>query len=73
MTKDNSMSFKYEARKDSPPAPLTPATSDSDDWIRVDPTPISRVRHLNVDEVLARSLPKTVVDRDGARTKSLTT
>jgi len=59
MTKANLIAFKDEAAQDGPRAPVQPATSNSEEWIRIVPTPpLRRARHLDVDAVLARSLPK---------------
>ena len=67
----NLIAFKDKVGQGGSPSPLEPANSDSDDWIGVGPTPLPRGRRLDVDAVLARSLPKTVVNRDEPRTKSL--
>ena len=66
--KANLIAFKDKAGQDGPQSRLEPATPDSDDWIGVGPTPLRRGRRLDVDEVLARSLPKAGVNREGAPT-----
>jgi hypothetical protein len=70
--KANLIAFKDKAGHDGPQSPREHQVLNSDDWIGVGQTPLHRARRLDVDEVLARSLPKTCVNRDGApRSKSL--
>jgi len=45
-------------------APAEPATINSNQWIVVEPIPLRRVQRLDVDAVLARSLPKVLANRD---------
>jgi len=53
-------------------APAEPATINSNQWIVVEPIPLRRVQRLDVDAVLARSLPKALANRDAVpRRKSL--
>ncbi len=66
MMKANLIASKERRGHDGPPSQLEPATSNSDEWISDGSTPLRRIRHLDVDEVLARSLPKVGVNRDGA-------
>ena len=71
MTKANLLAFQDDPAQDRP-APAEPATTNSDQWIVVEPIPLRRVQHLDVDAVLARSLPKALTNRDAApRGKSL--
>ena len=70
------MTKLFLALKDDPardrPAPAEPTNTNPDQWIAVEPIPLRRVQHLDVDAVLARSLPKALVNRDAApRRKSL--
>jgi len=71
MTKANLLALKDDPAQDRP-APAQPTTTNSDKWIVVEPIPVRRVQRLDVDAVLARSLPKALVSRDAApRRKSL--
>jgi hypothetical protein len=71
MTKANLLALKDDTARDRP-APAEPTTTNSDQWIVVEPIPLRRVQRLDVDAVLARSLPKALVNRDAApRRKSL--
>jgi len=58
MAKTNLIAFQDEAPPDATRAPVEPTASNSERWIGVGRAPLRRARHLNVDEVLARSLPK---------------
>lgn len=53
--------LKDEARLESG-APIEVDTSTADEWMRPGPTPPRKVRRLDVDAVLARSLPKALGD-----------
>jgi hypothetical protein len=50
--------FKHEDAPDCPRASTDKSTSNSDEEVCAAPILLRKVRHLNVDEVLARSLPK---------------
>jgi hypothetical protein len=65
MTKVNLLALKNDTAQDFP-APAEPTTTNSDQWIVVEPIPLRRVQHLDVDAVLARSLPKALTNRDAA-------
>ena len=53
-------------------AATEPKTTNSDKWIGVERIPLRRVQRLDVDAVLARSLPKVLANRDAEpRRKSL--
>jgi len=65
MTKANLLALKNDTAQDFP-APAEPTTTNSDQWIVVEPIPLRRVQHLDVDAVLARSLPKALTNRDAA-------
>ena len=63
MTKTNLLALKDDPAQDRP-APAKPTTTNSDKWIVVEPIPVRRVQRLDVDAVLARSLPKVLANRD---------
>ena len=65
MTKANLLALKNDTAPDRP-APPEPRNTNSDQWIVVEPIPLRRVQRLDVDAVLARSLPKALVSRDAA-------
>jgi hypothetical protein len=50
--------FKHEDAPDGPRASTDASTSNTDEEVCDTPIPLRKDRHLNVDEVLARSLPK---------------
>jgi len=71
MTKANLLALKHDTAQDRP-APAEPTNTNSDQWIVVEPIPLRRVQRLDVDAVLARSLPEALANRDAAsRRKSL--
>jgi len=63
MTKTNLLALKDDPAQDRS-APAEPATTNSNQWIVVEPIPLRRVQRLDVDAVLARSLPKVLANRD---------
>jgi hypothetical protein len=65
MTKTNLLAFQDNPAQDNP-APAEPTTTNSHQWVVVEPIPSRRVQHLDVDAVLARSLPKALANRDAA-------
>jgi hypothetical protein len=65
MTKANSLAFQDDTAQDRPAA-AEPTTTNSDKWIGVERIPLRRVQRLDVDAVLARSLPKALANRDAA-------
>jgi hypothetical protein len=71
MTKANLLAFQDDTARNRP-APAEPTTTNSEQWIVVEPIPLRRVQRLDVDAVLARSLPKALANRDAEpRRKSL--
>jgi hypothetical protein len=71
MTKANLLAFKDDTAQDRP-APAESITTSSDKWIGVERIPLRRVQRLDVDAVLARSLPRVLANRDAEpRRKSL--
>jgi hypothetical protein len=71
MTKTNLLTLKDDTAQPRP-APVEPTATNSDKWIGVEPIPLRRVQRLDVDAVLARSLPKALANRDAEpRRKSL--
>lgn len=62
MAQANLKELKDETRQESPRAPIEVGTATSDDWIRSGPAPLRKVQRLDVDAVLARSLPKALSD-----------
>ena len=65
MTKANLLALKNDTAQGFP-APAEPTITNSDHWTVVEPIPLRRVQRLDVDAVLARSLPKALVNRDAA-------
>lgn len=71
MTKVNLHALKDDTGPERP-TPADPPTTHSDKRIVVEPIPLRRVQHLDVDAVLARSLPKALANREATpRRKSL--
>jgi len=63
MTRANLLALQDDTPPDSPAA-TEPTTTNSDKWIGVERIPLRRVQRLDVDAVLARSLPKALANRD---------
>lgn len=59
MAEVSSTVFKNEDAPEAPRASTDASTSNSDEEVCAAPILLRKERHLNVDEVLARSLPKT--------------
>jgi len=63
MTRANLLALQDDTPQDCPAA-TEPTTTNSDKWIGVEGIPLRRVQRLDVDAVLARSLPKALANRD---------
>ena len=62
MAQANLPILKNRGDQESPRTPIEVEPYASDEWINPGPAPAPKVRRLDVDAVLARSLPKALGD-----------